>query len=244
MEFDNHLVGFIENHNNNLYFKEVHFYKLIDKYVKYNRNNKIQENIALVFDSNSMSFIGNHYYVNSTNIQRYVQMTYTNNHPRAGEVFHNIEKIWFRGIDEEGLKTLDCLKGNYGFKKQLDIVHRSESIGCLFNEDFYIFNFNHSVYSSSNNKQNRPFNKQNGIFLDAYSKDEATKNKIYFFMKNTNKHYLLMCDIEKKTEKNIEIDIPLSTVYHWEINNGKLYYLVITDPLTDWKRTLYSVVLF
>ena len=53
-----------------------------------------------------------------------------------------------------------------------------------------------------------------------------------------------MCDTEKKTEKIIEIDIPLSTVYHWEINNGKLYYLVITDPLTDWKRTLYSVVLF
>jgi hypothetical protein len=68
---------------------------------------------------------------------------------------------------------------------------------------------------------------------------DYTDHKAYYYVKTNYKHKLLEVDLEDNLSRYLNFLENFKLVYHWEVDNGRLYFLINNGNL-EWQRILYS----
>jgi hypothetical protein len=236
LKFDNDFHGFIGSIGEVSFFKESYFYNLINCYSSIEKDHV--NDLAMVFDSANFQYIANQYY--NVTERRDIKLRYTSPHPKAGKIFHNEENIWIGGMDKKGLQTFKYLTGSSAFLKLIAGMRLARSEGILLDSVLFVFDLQSFIYTTKYGIKT-DFNLDQMEYKNHFSIDNTLK-RVYFHFKKNGEDFILMVDPLNVVEKAYKAPIALSTIYHWECDNGFFYYLIANDPNTDWKRTLFRTL--
>jgi hypothetical protein len=237
LNYERFLADVIGNNEDYLYYKNTFFYNLIDEYLAYTIKSNELKTIHLTHDSASFFFIAQHY----KDITNKIFLTYKYPHPRAHKYFLNTEKIKISKLTNETGQLFKQLSASAGFVGMTSILERSRSEAVLFDSLLYICDFNN--YEFYTLKENKLLDKQqlklsNFQYKNKFAADYVD-HKAYYYVKTNYKHKLLEVDLEDNLSRYLNFLENFKLVYHWEVDNGRLYFLINNGNL-EWQRILYS----
>lgn len=237
VNYEHFLEQLIGNSADYIYFKSTFFYQLIDEYLSYTLTNNEFNTLHLTHDSASFFFLAQHY----KNINNKIFLRYTYPHLKADKYFLNTEKIKISKLNKDTGQLFKMLKGSPAFESMTNILEKSRSEGMLIGDIFYINDFNRYELLSIKNNQLLKCEKMkvdNFQYKNKFACDYST-HKSYFYVKTNYKYQLLEINLEMNTNTYLNFLENFKIVYHWEVANGRLYFLINNGNL-EWQRILYS----
>lgn len=232
-----HIVGQFKD---NFYYKNRFFYGLIDEYSTYNLSQKIEHPLHLTYDSLTFKYISTHYFVITP--QHNIFLIYNDLHKNSGRKFRNLEGIQISNLNVISGQVFKYLYGSPEFVEMTSICEKSRSEAFILDSTLYIIDFNkRKLYSYIEQKLQSEIKieLQNEWYKNNFRIDELEK-KAYFYFKTDIGPQFLEIDVLSGKSRFIHVPRSFSSFYHWEISNGRLYFL-ISDSSLEWQRVFYSV---
>lgn len=237
--------NFLGHHKNRYYYRGNFFYKLIDEYTCFNTDTEREIPTYITYDSTSMYFISQQYVksIPQTTLTPPIFFRYKSGHRNQGEIFRNTEKIQISKPTIKTASTYKSLIGSPGLIQTLPILEKSRSEAYLLDSVLYVIDFNKSCLVAFSNGEYFSTLKlpllENVWYRNQFSVDEKTK-KCYFYVKEDNKHCFVELDLNNGAVRKVKSPDFYNSIYHWEVWDGRFYFLVSNDNKTEWQRVFYS----
>lgn len=236
----NHFIG---QHGQTYYFKDPFFYHLIDAYSYYNVSTQEQRWNYISYDSSSFYFISQQFKtVPRTPSDIYFAYSMG---PHSGLIFRNREKIQFSKPTIHSLPVYRMLSGSPGFLNVLSILEPSRSEAYLLDSICCIIDFNRNRlcrYMQDSLLAAISISSLSSFWYKSEFTVDAQTGKGYFLVREGMERLFVEINLYDGSTRRIHLPGFFNQVVHWEVSNGRLYFLVSDDKQTDWQRTFYSCV--
>lgn len=236
----NHFIG---QHKQTYYFKEPFLYRLIDAYSYYDLSTQEQQWSYISYDSSSFYFISQQFKTVPRKPSD-IYFVYSAG-PRSGQVFRNREKIQFSKPTVHALQVYRMLSGSPGFLRVLPILEPSRSEAYLLDSICCIIDFNRNRvchYMHDSLLAEIPIPSLASFWYKSEFTVDAHTGKGYFLVKEGMEHAFVEINLYNGSTRRIRLPGFFNQVFHWEVSNGRLYFLVSNGNHTEWQRIFYSCV--
>ncbi|WP_133122252.1 hypothetical protein [Brumimicrobium salinarum] len=233
--------GFIGEYNEKYFFKNTFFYNLLDEISVYSKEIELETYIDIFYDSSSMHFVSQNYSNLSPLRGLPVYLFYSPNHKFAGRKYHKHKNTSIANLDPETAQVFKFLKGSNGFMGLLGLLEESRMDAYLLDSMLITFDFNKSEINYYINEQkinSKKIELSDLWYRNEFYTDEVRK-KGYFLFRKGNSQVILEINYLTAETKEMPLLSGIHGLYHWEVNDGRLYILKKENP-TSWKRILYS----
>lgn len=238
-EYRQKFHGYIGSYKDKSYFKNTYFYNLISEVSVQDKKEQMETFIDIFYDSSAMYYVSQNYLA-MANLPP-VYLYYNGFQKNAGKKYHKDKNTSIANLNTKTAQIFKTLNGSGGFIGMLGLLEQSRMDAYLLEAMLITFDFNRSeinYYLDDVRIKSAKIELGNLWYRNTLYTDEVRKKGYFLFLKNT-KQVIIEIDYLTAAVTEIPLLSGIHGLYHWEVNDGRLYILKKETP-TSWKRILYS----
>jgi hypothetical protein len=241
-DYERKFYGYIGTFKDESYYKNTYFYNLIDEISTFDIKKESETFVDVFYDSSTFYFISQRYKtVNPPSGVPATYLYYGPHHKNTGKYFFNENKYSISKLNIQSSQIFKSLLCSNGFLGMLDIMEESRMDAYLLDSMLVVFNFNKSeinYYSNDIKMNTATLDIKDWWYRNEFHTDEVRKKGYFLFLKDY-RQAIIEIDYLTAAVKEIPLLSNVQGLFHWEVNDGRLYILKKEYP-SHWKRILYS----
>jgi len=240
-DYERKFYGYIGTFKGKSYYKNTYFYNLIDEISTFDIKKESETFVEVFYDSSTMYFVSQNY-LNLNPLRGLPKyLFYKPPHQDAGKKFHKDKNTSIAKLDKNTAQVFKYLLGSNGFLGILSLLEESRMDAYLLDSMLVVFNFNKSeinYYSNDIKMNTASLDIKDWWYRNEFYTDEVRKKGYFLFLKDY-RQAIIEIDYFTAAVKEIPLLSSVQGLFHWEVNDGRLYILKKEYP-SHWKRILYS----